>query len=136
MPKKTKLPNARVATALIEERPAFPKITKLVMEERDRLIEILNDPVFIKAWNNAEAQKPSVFPLGSEQFEGQFGDNRAAHALHRIQGWELHKAALIKQTLETVPAKKANPEEYPEAGKLENEIARTMPAKLNQPNAR
>jgi hypothetical protein len=133
---KSKATKSRIAPDLTEERPSFPKITRLVMEERDRLIVILNDPVFIKAWNNAEAQKPSAFPLGSEMFEGQFGDNRAAHVLHRIQGWELHKAALIKQTLELIPAKKANPEEYPEAGKLESEIARTMPAKSLTQNAR
>lgn len=113
-----------------EESPVVPGYSMLVMEERDKLSLILNDPVFKKAWRNAEVQRPSAFPSGHETlFEGQFGDNRAAKQLARIQGWELHKAALLKQTIEIVPKKKANSEEYPPQGTLEADVKRSLPNK-------
>lgn len=99
------------------------------MEERDKLISFLNDPVFKKAWRNAELMKPSVFPSNPEHHEGKNGDKRAARVLARIQGWELHKAALIKQSLEIIPRKKANSEEYPASGSLESEIKKHLPVK-------
>lgn len=111
---------------LTEERAEAPTYTRLVMEERDRLKVLLSDPVFKKAWNNAERSKPSAFPSMPQQFEGQFGDNAAGHRLAQIQGWELFKAALLRETLEIVPKAKANPEEYPDAGTFEAELKRNL----------
>ena len=110
----------------MEEGPVLPVYTPLIMEERDRLTVILSDPVFIKAWRNAEAYRPSLFPGDPEKHEGQFGDNRAAKQLARVQGWELHKAALIKQGIEVVPRKKAPPEEYPASASLEAQVAKSL----------
>lgn len=127
MPAKTKLPKAPVAPVQAEELPGNPVHIPLVMEERDRLAAILKDPVFIKAWNNAEAVKPPIFPASPELFEGPLGDNRAAKALCRIQGWEMHKVALRKQAIE-VPQKAApNTDHYPDSGTLEAEIKKTLP---------
>jgi hypothetical protein len=130
MPRKSKRPKAKVVPRqvkkLTEERPVAPSFNRLVMEERDRLREILNDPVFIKAWKNAELSKPSAFPPMRDHFEGQFGDARASHRLHQIQGWEMFKAALIRETLEIVPKPKASSEEYPDTATLENEIAKNL----------
>ncbi len=134
MAKKTKLPSARIATEprkkprdLIEEKPAVPRFLPLDMDEREKLASFLTDPVFIKAWNNAEMVRPPLFPGLPEHFEGQHGDNRAAKTLCRLQGWEMHKAALIKQTIE--PAKKARAAgpEFPESASLEAEVARNLP---------
>lgn len=126
MPKKPKLPKKRVATALTEERPVFPAHVPLVMEDREKLVSILNEPVFIKAWNNAEMMKPPVFPGGPD---GPTADSREAKALARLQGWELHKAALIKQTLEVVPRKAIPTEQFPAAGSLEAEVQQKLNSK-------
>lgn len=131
---KSKLQKSRVAPGrgrkkaikITEESPAVPTYSRLVMEERDRLTAILNDPVFIKAWKNARLSKPSAFAAMPDHFEGQFGDNRAAHRLAQIQGWEMHEAALIRQTIEIVPKPKANPEEYPDTATLEAELLRKL----------
>lgn len=97
------------------------------MEERDRLSVLLNDPVFIKAWNNAEAVAPPLFPQTADQFDGQFGDANAAKALARKQGWEMHKAALLKQTKEVQQKNPAAQQEYPDSGTLEAEIKSRLP---------
>ncbi len=104
----------------------MPVYTQLVMEERERLASILNDPVFVKAWNNAELSKPSCFHGDPAYFDGQFGDNRAAKTLHRIQGWELHKAALIRESVEKVKRSIAPPEEYPDSGTIEAQLQRKL----------
>lgn len=126
MAKKPKLQNARVATELTEERPKVPAPIPLVMEERDELTAILNNPVFIKAWRNAELFRPSPFPHATEHFEGEYGDNRASKQLARIQGWEMHKAALIKQTVEVAPKPRQLPDEYSDAGSMEAEMKRKL----------
>lgn len=133
MPAKTKRPKAQIAPEprkspgeLIEQMPGVPVYLPLDMEERDRLSAILSDPVFVKAWNNARSMKPSAFPSDNEKYEGQWGDNRAAKQLARIQGWELHEAALIKQTREPASKPRSAPAEYPPSGSLEAEVARNL----------
>lgn len=125
MPKKLKRQNARGAPKLTEEKPGVPIYIPLVMEEREELAAILNKPVFIRAWNNAEIHRPPVFLTMADQ-EGRKGDNRAAKALCRIQGWELHKAALIKQTLEVARKTTVPPEEFPASASLEADIKRKL----------
>jgi len=126
---KSKATTSRLATGTTEELPGTPVHVPLVMEERDRLAEILKDPVFIKAWNNAESVKPPIFPSTPEQFEGPLGDNRAAKALARLQGWEMHKVALRKQAIEVPQKPKPNTDNYPDSGTLEAEIRKTLPQK-------
>lgn len=110
---------------MTEEKAAIPVRLPLVMEEREELIKLLNNPVFLKAWNNAELEKPPVFPGGIVP-DGPAADSRDAKALARIQGWELHKAALIKQTLEIVPKKAIPTEQFPATGSLEAEVQRNL----------
>lgn len=126
MPKKTKRPNAEVVLQLTEEKAEPRVFLPLVMEEREKLRTILADPVFVKAWNNAEVTKPSAFHIHNEKFEGQFGPIAACNALHKIQGWELHKAALVKQTLEPIPQQKRKMEEFPDAGTIEAETKKLL----------
>lgn len=125
MPRKSKLQKPKVATSMTEEKAAIPVRLPLVMEEREELIKLLNNPVFLKAWNNAELEKPPVFPGGIVP-DGPAADSRDAKALARIQGWELHKAALIKQTLEIVPKKAIPTEQFPATGSLEAEVQRNL----------
>jgi hypothetical protein len=124
MPKKSKLPKEQVAPAEQIENPT-PRI--LVMEERDKLAAIFADPVFVRAWHNAEMASPSLFPQSVGQFDGQFGDANAARALARKQGWEMHKAALLRQAKEIVQSKPAAKEEFPDSGTLEAEIKNSLP---------
>jgi len=126
MPTKSKRQNALVAPELTGEGPVIPVHIPLVMEEREELAAILNKPVFIKAWKNAELQRPPVFLTLADQ-SGPDGDNRAAKALCRIQGWDLHKAALLKQTQEVVPRVRVDVREFPDSGSLESDVARTLP---------
>ena len=122
-----------LAKELTEVRPVPPSYIPLLMEDRDRLTAILNDPVFIKAWTNAELAKPSVFPASSDKFEGEHGPQHAASQLHRIQGWELHRAALIRQAQEVKQRPKAPAESYPATGSLEAEVAARLPKQSPKP---
>lgn len=132
MPTKSKRQNALVAPELIGEGPVIPVHVPFTMEERDELSAILSKPVFVKAWRNAEAQRPPVFLPTSEQI-GRKGDNHAAKALCRLQGWELHKAALLRQTQEVVPRTRVELTEYPSSGSLEAEVARNLPKPVQKP---
>lgn len=129
MPSKSKRRNARVAPELIETRPEVPTYAPLQMEERDELAAILRNPVFIKAWMNVECSRPSAFPRMDAKFEGEHGAYHAASALYRIQGWELHKAALIRQSLEVAQKSAAPKDEYSDSGSLEAEVARSLAKK-------
>lgn len=98
-------------------------VRPLVYEERIRLQQILNDPVFQKAWQNAQACRPSVVPLGLDTALGQqIGNNR----LHQIQGWDMFRAALLRQILEPAPAKPKLSDNYPDAGTREAELKSKM----------
>ena len=103
------------------------------MEERDELTALLNKPVFIKAWTNAELSKPSPFPTSSDKFEGEHGPQHAANQLHRIQGWDLCRAALIRQTHEVKQKPKALTENYPASASLEAEVATSLPKPTFKP---
>ncbi len=99
----------------LEIRPLRP----LVLEERTRLQAIFSDPVFRQAWTNAQAQKPSVVPVGLDGALGpQIGNNR----LHQLQGWEMMKVALLRQAQE--PRARITPvtDNYPDAGTIEADV--------------
>lgn len=103
-----------------ETKPLVP----LSMAQRARLVEILTDPVFKQAWNNALTYRPSVVPAGLDSALGpQIGNNR----LHQLQGWEMFRVALLRQQLEPkLPAPRITQEQYPDSGTLEAEVKRRL----------
>lgn len=71
---------------------------KLTLEERNHLSEILRDPIFTKAWNNAKWEKPSAFVSGQPNpLSTPMGLQVASNRLHEIRGWELFEAAITRQ---------------------------------------
>jgi hypothetical protein len=85
-------------------------------EERGELRNIFTSAIWKKAYSNAKLMSPHLFPQGMDTALGvQIGNNR----LHQLQGWELLRMALIKQTM--VPAAKRMPlqETYPDAGRFD-----------------
>lgn len=83
-------------------------------EERKRFREIIADPVFKHAIENAYAKKPSVYTdgTGTSKPDMLAGNNR----LHQIQGWDMFEAALFAQAEEPFNKNKKPLEDYPNAG--------------------
>lgn len=104
----------------LKNRPMRP----LVLDERIRLQQIFDDPVFRQAWSNAQAVKPSVVPMGLDSALGpQIGNNR----LHQLQGWEMFKVALLRQTQEPrLPVPKIT-DTYPDSGTIEADAKKNLP---------
>ena len=92
--KTTTLQPAVVPLAIRRNRPEKPEIQPTVLEERQKLIGMFNDAAFQKAWHNAEMCKPTLFPEG---LDGEHGGQIANNRLHQLQGWEMHKIALLRQ---------------------------------------
>lgn len=113
--RETKTPQIPLEEEL-KNRPMRP----LVLDERIRLQQIFDDPVFRQAWSNAQAVKPSVVPIGLDTALGlQIGNNR----LHQLQGWEMFKVALLRQTQEPrLPPPKIT-DTYPDSGTIEADAA-------------
>lgn len=98
-------------------------IRPLVFEQRIRLSAIFNDPVFRQAWNNAMASRPNLFPQGLSAEHGQqVGNNR----LHQLQGWEMFKAALLREATERKPVAPKITDTYPDSGTIEAEAKRNL----------
>lgn len=94
-------------------------VRPLVYEERLKLQQILNEPVFVQAWQNAQACRPSVMPLGLDTALGpQIGNNR----LHQMQGWDMFRVAILKQVLDPVAARPKIADNYPDSGLREAEL--------------
>lgn len=113
------------APQLDDQDPAEPVFMPLLMEERNRLNEIFQDPAFVKAWRNLRTYKPGAFPANASTLAGPSGLQVASNRLHQIQGWEMFVAALLNQSKEPLVKKKPALEEYPDAGTIEAEMART-----------
>lgn len=127
MARPKKVANAQVTPAG-EKKPASPSLPGLGVprkvdftpEQRAHLRQILNDPIFLLAWYNAEVSRPSAFIAG---LDGQFGLQIGNNALHCEKGWDLHKAALLRETEEMRPAAPSMAETYPDEGTLEADMA-------------
>ncbi len=116
--------------ALGNEEPEIRTVVPLTWEERTRLRELFADPVFRKAWNNAQAAKPSVLAAGLEGPTGlQIGNNR----LHQLQGWEMFRAALLREQLERKPAPARASDSFPDAGTMEAEAKRQIESQKKKP---
>lgn len=141
MPKSKKVANAQVTPAVVREQPKsspplpptvvqgliVPVRVEFTTDQRARLRQILNDPILVLAWNNAEMSRPSAFAAG---LDGQFGLQIGNNALHCQKGWDAHKAALLRETVERKPSGTAPQETYPDEATMEAEMARQLALKV------
>jgi hypothetical protein len=113
MPRKTTTtPTPKPDLELKKPTDNIPAFRQLEYPERQKLLGMLNDPVFIQAWQNAEGSKPNAFPAGTD---GELGGVIANNRLHQIQGWEMFKAALLKQVIDPRPPREQPKETYPDS---------------------
>ena len=125
MPKPRKKKSPKVAVTLHAAKPEKPSLHRFTPEQRSELSRLLNHPLFVIAWQNAEMARPSLFPRGLNDANGErLGNN----TLHTLQGWEMHKIALLHQTDEPRPAMERAQETFPDAGTLEADMARRIAA--------
>lgn len=125
---KVKTPSKLTPVALgMEEELNNRPMRPLVLDERTRLQQIFDDKVFRQAWANAHAVRPSVIPMGLDSALGlQIGNNR----LHQLQGWEMFKVALLRQTQEPrLPVPKIT-DTYPDSGTIEADAAKNVGKKI------
>lgn len=95
----------------------------LVLKERERLREILNDPIFVKAIERAANYKPGAFcaGIGSQINDPAASQLIANNRLHEIRGWELFERALYLQAEDPKPQKTKLEETYPDTGRIDYE---------------
>lgn len=129
MPKPRKKKSPQVRVTLDAAKPEKPSLHRFTPEQRAELSRLLNHPLFVIAWGNAEMARPSLFPRGLNDANGErLGNN----TLHTLQGWEMHKIALLHQTDEPRPQQQRIEETYPDAGTLEADVARRLAAEKSQ----
>jgi hypothetical protein len=113
---KAKGLNVELAPHLTNETVNIPKYRELSLEEREALRDFFNSPLWEKVLNNARCEQPTNFPEGLNTALGlQIGNNQ----LHKKQGWQMFEVALVKQVMPPVQKKKAIPETYPDAGRID-----------------
>lgn len=110
--KKSPPKQVEVAPRIESEGAVVPQVLPLSFEEREELKSLLAKPVMRKAWANAEVMKPSPF-VDARELNGALGGRCANNRLHQIQGWELFKAAIVKQTIDPRPRPQPVRDEYP-----------------------
>lgn len=120
MPKSKKPPYPVVAQP---DGPTRPQATPLNYEERVHLSKLLSDPIFVMAWKNAELGKPPFFTASKEE---AYYEQSCAQRLHQLQGWELFKAALLKQVDDPKPKPERLTESFPDSGTLEAEVKKRL----------
>ena len=126
-PRKTKSP--KVAVTLHAAKPEKPSLHRFTPEQRAELSRLFNHPLFQVAWNNAEMARPSLFPRG---LNDQNGERLGNNTLHTLQGWEMHKIALLHQLDEPRPPTQRHEETFPEGGTIEADMARRLAAEKSQ----
>ncbi len=110
-------------------KPDKPSVVRFTPQQRAELYRIFHLPLFMLAWQNAEMARPSLFPRGLNDNNGEkLGNN----TLHTLQGWEMHKIALMHQLDEPRPPVARLEESYPDAGTLEAEMAKRIAAEKAQ----
>ena len=115
MPKKKGAKIVGVAT-LPEEgflrEPAQP----LSLEERKQLRAFFASDLWKKVWRNALTQAPGCALTG---LDTALGGVIASNQIHRQQGWEKFRLALLAQIEDKVPRPPRPPENYPEELKVD-----------------
>jgi len=96
------------------EGPKMATEVPLSVEERAKLKEIFETPVFRKAFSNARLSKPTAFPPGLSTV---LGPQIALVQLCRIQGWELFEAATFLQTQDPKLKKQPIEETFPDSAR-------------------
>lgn len=96
---------------ILKSKAALPVLEQLVLEERVALAALLNNTAFQKAWNNAMLCRPSLYPEG---LNTALGGTVASNRLHELRGWELFKAALIRQAQDPKLDRRTPEETYPD----------------------
>lgn len=86
--------------------PAIP----LNLEERQQLRAIFGSPLWQKVWRNALTQAPSCLVSG---LDTELGGVVANNQIHRMQGWDKFRLALVAQIEDRVPRPPRPPDNYP-----------------------
>lgn len=110
MPRKKQPP---ATPAIAKARPQKPQIVPLELKDRTRLMALLDDPIFQKAWTNAQMSKPSPFAGG---LNTALGDRIATNRLHELRGWMMFEAALLRQCEDPKVGRKTPEDNYPDSG--------------------
>ena len=111
MPKKktaTKTPKLAIENAPIGETGT----AELEYKDRLHLAKLFNDPVFVTAWKNAHAMRPSLF---TDNLNSELGSVIATNRLHELRGWSMFEAALLKQARDPVRLRSVLRENYPDS---------------------
>jgi hypothetical protein len=75
-----------------------PVLNDLSLEERQELAQLVDTPVFRKAWGNVLLSKPSVFNFAGSAAQGsEQAREGAVNKLYEVRGWELFRGAFIRQ---------------------------------------
>ena len=111
MPRPKKKPST-VSLSIEQALPITPPPVALEYKDRQRLAEILDDPVFVQAWRNLHHHRPSPFPMG---LNGALGATIANNRLHELRGWMMFEAALIAQARDPIMVPPLLKETYPDS---------------------
>lgn len=108
---------AKPVEPIVVERPIIfaDQIAVLSAQEKAHLRNLLNDPIFVKMMNIAEAKKPPCAGglMGSKDRD-QFSDSRSNTRLAEIRGWELHKTAMFAALIAEPPPRAHLEETFPD----------------------
>jgi hypothetical protein len=86
--------------------PAIP----LSFDDRTALRAMFASPAFKRAWHNAQLSQPSC--LIGVNLDTALGPMVASHQIHRQQGWEMFKAAILRQCDDPTPPKTPAEDRY------------------------
>ncbi len=90
--------------------------TPLSFDDRTALRTMFASPAFKRAWHNAQLSQPSCMPGVGALDDPSRGPHIANNQMHRQQGWEMFKAALLRQCDDPMPPKVAAEDKYSDAG--------------------
>ncbi len=88
--------------------------TPLDFDDRVALRALFASTAFKRAWHNASLAQPSCLP--GTNMDSERGPAIAINQIHRQQGWEMFKAALLRQCEDPTPPKTAAEDKYSDAG--------------------
>lgn len=103
--------------------------TPLNHDDRTALRAIFASPVFKRAWHNASLSQPSCLP-GNTALDTERGPSVAINQIHRQQGWEMFKAALVRQCDDPVAPKTQAEERYSDSALEIVDAKSVQPPKL------
>ncbi len=90
-------------------------VIPLSFDDRTALREMFASTAFKRAWHNASLGAPSCLPMDT-RLETALGPSVAINQLNRQQGWEMFKAALLRQCDDPTPPRVQAEEKYSATG--------------------